>query len=115
MMIDQDRNKLGWYTRKGETERKVRSIRLTDKTWDTLEEKAADHEMSKADFLEALVAGEIKWNEDEETESNVDFDVDEVGEILKEALTLKANKGGQIKIKIKEALEIMGIDLDEKD
>jgi len=114
-MPEQDRNEHGLFTKKGDSERKVRSIRLTDKTWDILEEKANDNDMSKADFLEALAHNEINWDEENENESNLDFDVDEVGKILKEALTIKPNRGGQIKIKIREVLEIMGIELDEKD
>jgi len=113
-MIDQDRNDQGKFTYKGNSERKVRTIRLTDETWNLLGEKSDENDMSKADYLEALATNQISWDTENNTESNLDFDVDEVAEILKEALTLKSNAGGKIKAKIKEDLEIMGIDLNDE-
>lgn len=51
----------GQFIRKGEVERKVRSIRLTDDTWYLLGEKASSCNMNRADFLEALLAKQIEW------------------------------------------------------
>lgn len=115
MMIDQDRNALGWFARKGSSERKIRSIRLTDETWNFLGEKADDNDMTKADFLEAIAAGEIKWNEDDETKSDVDFDIDEVAEILRAALSFKGNATKKIKLEIRKVLELMDIEIDDSD
>jgi hypothetical protein len=113
--MEQDKDERGRFVVKGEVARLVRSIRLTDQCWKILGEKAEDNDMSKADYLEALVRGEINWDDEENqhSEPDLNFDPDEVAELLKEALTLKANAGGKIKLKIKEALELMGFDPDE--
>lgn len=113
-MIEQERDN-GKFAAKGIENRTVRSIRATNSTWNILEEKASEQDMTKADYLEALVAGEIDWeleNSDKEA-TEFDFDVEEVAEILKEALTLKANAGGKIKTEIKRALEMMGIEVED--
>jgi hypothetical protein len=47
---------------------------------------------------------------DSDSEDNSESDLDEVGEILNEALKLKSNAGGAIKTKIREALKLLGID-----
>lgn len=112
-MSEQDRGDRGRFAAKGDVSRAVRSIRLTDTTWEALGEKADDHDMSRADYLEALAAGEVEWDS-EGSESNHDFDPDEVAEILQDALVLKANAGGKIKARIKDALILMGFDPDEE-
>lgn len=114
-MIDQDKDERGRFARKSSSERKIRSIRTTDEVWKLLGEKAEENEMTRADFLEALVNEDVVWNEEKDVESEVDFDVDEVAEILKEALTFKSREGVKIKAKIKEVLELMNIDLDDTD
>lgn len=114
--MEQDKDERGRFAAKGKVIRSVRSIRLTDQCWEILGEKAEDNDMSKADYLEALATGEIEW-ESEEVDApdrlGHDFDPEEVAEILKEALTFKANAGGKIKTKIREALLVMGFDPDE--
>jgi len=113
-MIDQEKDDRGRFSRKGLFERKVRTIRLTDSTWDFLEDKASENDMSKADFLEALANGEITLESEEKSEeSGSNFDVDEIEEILKEVLTFKSREGTKMKEKIKEVLEILGIELDD--
>lgn len=114
-MADQDKDNRGRFTNKSNSERQVRSIRATDEVWNLLGEKAEDNDMTRADFLEALVNEDVVWNEENNVESEVNFDVDEVAEILKEALTFKSNAGGKIKAKIKEVLELMNIDLEDTD
>lgn len=114
-MKDQDKDDLGRFAKKSNSERIVRSIRATDEVWNLLGDKAKENDMTRADFLEALVNEEVVWNEENNVESEVDFDVDEVAEILKEALTLKSNAGGKIKTKIREALELMNVELDDVD
>ena len=114
-MRDQDKDDLGRFAKKSNSERIVRSIRATNETWSLLGDKAEENDMTRADFLEALVNEEVVWNEEKNVESEVDFDVDEVAEILKEALTLKSNAGGKIKAKIKEALALMNIELEDID
>ena len=113
-MPEQDRGDRGRFTKKGNTDRAVRSVRLTDDAWKALGQKADDQDMTRADYLEALTSGDLEW-ESEAKDEELDFDLDEVAEILKEALKLKSNAGGKIKLRIKEALQLMGIDLDEDD
>lgn len=114
--MEQDRGDGGKFAAKGDDIRAVRSVRLTDNTWRTLGERADDQDMTRADYLEALVAGEVEWESEgvESDQQDLDFDPDEIAEILKEALTLKANAGGKIKLRIKEALQLMGYDPDEE-
>lgn len=113
--MEQERDN-GKFAPKGNENRTVRSIRATDRTWNALEDKASEQDMTKADYLEALVSGEIEWeSEDSEKEevSEFDFDVEEVAEILKEALLLRPNAGGKIKTEIKKVLEIIGFGIEE--
>ena len=111
-MVDQDRGDRGRFAAKGDAVRAVRSIRLTDDAWKSLGQKADDQDMTRADYLEALTSGEVDW-ESEAKDEELDFDPDEVAEILREALTLKSNAGGKIKLRIKEALQLIGFDPDE--
>lgn len=116
-MGEQDRSNSGKFAAKGDTVRAIRSIRLTDTTWDKLGDKADEHDISKADYLEALFSGEIDW-ESEDSDSNeneLDFDVSEVTEILQECLKLKGNVSKILKGKIKEVLEIMGEEPEEEE
>jgi len=114
-MAEQEKDDRGRFTSKSSSERKIRSIRATDETWNLLGDKAEENDMTRADFLEALVTGQVEWEKPEigeESNSDLDFDVDEIAEILKEALILKSNAGGKIKTKIREVLELMNIELD---
>lgn len=113
-MSNQERNDKGEFIKKGNLERLTRSIRLSDQTWNLLQDKADENDMSRADFLESLASGEIDWNDENEVESNYDFDVDEVAEILQECLNLKGNVSKILKSKITEVLEIMGIEIEEE-
>lgn len=112
-MVEQDRGDRGRFAAKGDAIRAVRSIRLTDQTWKALGDKADDQDMTRADYLEALASGDVEW-ESQAKDEELDFDPDEVAEILKEALQLKSNAGGKIKLRIKEALQLMGFDPDEE-
>ena len=113
-MVDQDRAEHGLFAKKGNSVRVVRTIRLTDETWNLLGEKADENDMSKADFLESLASGEIDWNEEKEVESELDFDVNEVTEILQECLELKGNVSKILKAKITEVLGIMGVEVEDE-
>lgn len=117
MMIEQERNEGGKFVTKGDAVRAVRSIRLTDDIWAALGDKADEQDMTRADYLEALFAGDIEWESDSDRsdQPDLDFDPNEVAELLREALTLKANAGGKIKSKIREVLGLMGFDSDEND
>jgi hypothetical protein len=54
-----------------------------------------------ADSILALLENDDSSNESE-------FDLDEVTQVLQEALELKANAGGKIKTEIRKALELLG-------
>jgi predicted DNA-binding ribbon-helix-helix protein len=99
-MTELHRSDQGKFAIKGDAPRAVRSIRLTDATWNHLGSLADKNTMTRADFLEALVSGEASW----ENTNNCDSDVGEAVSILKEALMLKANAGSAIKKSIKDAL-----------
>lgn len=113
-MATQDRNDRGKFTAKGDAMRAVRTIRLTDSTWASLADKADSLDMSKADYLEGLFSGEIDWESDdiESDKNDLDFDLDEVAEILSNALTSKERGNKHLKAAIVEVLEIMGQDLE---
>lgn len=113
-MIEQERSDGGKFAAKGDAIRAVRSIRLTDATWSALGDKADDQDMTRADYLEGLFAGEVNWESEECEQTELDFDPEDVVQILREALTLKANAGGKIKLRIKEALQLMGYESDQE-
>lgn len=92
----QSRDKKGRFGNKTKNGRKVRSIRVGDKAWEKLGEKASEQGITRADLVEkfAMDNGVIRGN-------NRDI------EILQEALKLKANSGGAIKKKIREYLSLL--------
>lgn len=114
-MIEQERQGTGKFAPKGSANREVRSIRLTNDTWDALGDKADEHDMSKADYLEGLFSGGIEWDSDsiEPDKNDLDFDPDEVAEILKSVLASKERGNKHLKVAIKEVLELLGQGLDE--
>lgn len=116
-MVEYDRGDGGKFAFKSGTARAVRSIRLTDATWDKLEDKADEHGITKADYLEALFSGEIDWESDDSNsdENELDFDKDEVIEKLKSGLELKGNVSKKLKLIMKEILEIMGEEMEEEE
>jgi predicted DNA-binding protein len=87
----------GKYISKGKSKREVRSIRLTDETWESLNDLAVRQKMTVADFVEEWISGNVIHG------GNIDLI--EIAEILEEALKLKPNAGGAIKTKIREALK----------
>jgi hypothetical protein len=46
--------------------------------------------------------------ENDDSRGESEFDLDEVTQVLQEALELKANAGGKIKTKIRKVLELLG-------
>jgi len=54
-MIKQGRNESGKFTSKSEDIRQVRSIRLTDSTWDTLGKLADQRSITRADLIEEWI------------------------------------------------------------
>lgn len=97
------RNKDGKFLLKGDSERKVRSIRTTDRTWDDFGFEADKRRITRADLLEHWVKGQGLIHP--EGISRIELAV--AVSVLTEALDLKANAGGAIKARIREALEIL--------
>lgn len=96
--MSQARDKKGHFANKGQEKREVRSIRLTDSAWEKLGKMAGDRGITRADLIEEIAA-------DEQLDHSADNK--EVVGILEAALKLKANAGGAIKEKIKEALKLL--------
>lgn len=90
-MTEQSRNKQGQFAPKSDEIRRVRSVRVTDTTWEQLGAMAEERGITRADLLEEWVGSEKRLSE--------------AIAVLEEALTLKANAGGAIKAKIREGLE----------
>jgi hypothetical protein len=100
----------GKFGAKGDEERKVRSLRATDSVWESFGEAAEERGITRADLLESLVEDEV-ISSDGHPASVVDDEIlDEVVELLQDALSLKSNAGGAIKAKIREVLELLGAD-----
>ncbi len=91
-----NRDLRGQFTNKSDSDRWVRSIRVTDKVWEKFGEMAAQRCITRADLLEEIVKEDYKV-----------VDINYAVSILKEALVLKANAGGAIKKQIKKALLIL--------
>ena len=92
----QGRNKKGQFGRKSSTDRKVRSIRVTDEVWEKLGMMASKQSITRADLLEIFANGNSVIHGNRIST-----------ELLEEALKLKANAGGAIKKKIREFLKLL--------
>lgn len=116
-MVEYDRGDGGKFAPKGDTARAMRSFRSNNFTWEVIKNKADEHDLSVADYFEALCSGEIDWeSEDSNSDENeLDFDKDEVIEKLKSGLELKGNVSKKLKLIMKEVLEIMGEEIEEEE
>ena len=92
----QQRNQRGQFASKSNSERRVRSIRVTDEVWDKFGEMAIQRSITRADLLEEIVESNRVIHGDKQAVK-----------ILEEALKLKANAGGAIKKRIKDVLKIL--------
>lgn len=103
--MKQSKNELGHFAAKSDDDRKVRSIRATDETWETFGNWASERGITRADLLEMFTQDRrIEYlNEPCNTQVNLDS----ILSILEEALTYKANAGGAIKTKIREAIALL--------
>lgn len=99
----ENRTDRGTFTLKGDSERQVRSIRATDRTWDDFGFEADKRRITRADLLEQWVRGESIAQHQVATPIEVGLAV----AILNDALALKANSGGAIKAEIRKALELL--------
>lgn len=98
-MSTRPRNDSGQFEAKSDEPRRVRSIRLTDSTWDNLGKLADERSITRADLVEGWMSQNYVLPGNQVNS--------EVIELLEEALTLKANAGGAIKQKIREVLELL--------
>lgn len=56
----QPRNKQGHFTNKSKSDRKVRSIRVTDRVWNKFGEQSDKRHITRADLLEEIFSNEKK-------------------------------------------------------
>ena len=94
--IMQNRNFKGQFVNKSDGNRQVRSIRVTDEIWEKFGNIASERSITRADLLEEIVKS-----------NSLSSSTNQSIIILQEALKLKANAGGAIKEKIREALLIL--------
>lgn len=94
----------GRFIQKSDGKRKIRSIRATDTTWDSLSFQATNQGISMADLLEQWVSSPPVATA---TAPSNTTDLEQVISVLEQALTLKANAGGAIKAEIRKALELL--------
>jgi hypothetical protein len=98
------RNEQGKFAPKSDTERKVRSIRTTDRVWDDFGFEADTRRITRADLLEQWVSSPPVATA---TATSSAADLEQVITILEQALTMKANAGGAIKAQVRKALEML--------
>lgn len=89
-----NRGKSGKFDFKGGDLRRVRSLRATDAVWEKLGEIADQRGITRADVIEKMAYADGKA-------------VEEVIEVLEEALLLKANAGGAIKERVRKAIDLL--------
>ena len=94
--VMQNRNFRGQFVSKSDSNRQVRSIRVTDEIWEKFGNIASERSITRADLLEELVKSNFLSSS---TNQSII--------VLQEALKLKANAGGAIKEKIRKALLIL--------
>ena len=68
-MSNKARNTSGKFAAKSETPRKIRSVNLTDDTWQWLAEVAAQAGVSRNDYLEAMAEGKVPLMETVEADA----------------------------------------------
>lgn len=89
----------GRFAAKSDSERMVRSIRATPRVWDDFGFMADQRRITRADLLEQWVSQSGPSTTQAQSAIAI--------ALLKEALELKANSGGAIKAKIRQALEYL--------
>jgi hypothetical protein len=99
--MKEPRTEQGKFAPKSTAERKVRSIRVTDRAWDDFGFEADKRRITRADLLEMWVTSPPA------TSPSGAADLAQVISVLEQALTLKANAGGAIKAEIRKALELL--------
>jgi|688.fasta_scaffold969236_1 hypothetical protein len=100
--MKEPRTEQGKFAPKSTAERKVRSIRATDRTWDDFGFEADKRRITRADLLEM-------WTSEPPAPPTATSaaNLEDVISVLEQALTMKANAGGAIKAEIRKALELL--------
>lgn len=86
-MNKQERNKSGKFLPKSEEMRKVRSIRLTDSTWEKLGDLANERSITRADLLEEWMFDGITAEQDNLSKESADLlDLTEIRDLFLSSL-----------------------------
>ena len=106
------RNKLGVFINKSKSPRMNRTLRMTNEVWERLGNLAESQDMTRSDLLEAWTLNDAGHGEIMDRIQDLGSHaghglVDRAIEILNEGLTFKANAGGKIKAKIREAVSLL--------
>lgn len=86
----------------GEEPRIVRSLRATDTVWERFGMLSERQGITKADLLEQVVT---HWCDCTNAKATLITDMNDIIDALEAALKLPANRGGAIKLVIKDVLE----------
>ena len=103
--MKEPRTEQGKFAAKSDSERKVRSIRATDRVWDDFGFEADKRRITRADLLE-MWAGEPPQSAATD-ERPGRGDVAAALAVLEAALTMRANAGGAIKAEIRRAITLL--------
>lgn len=105
-MVEQGRTQDGKFASKSEEYRRVRSIRLTDSTWETLGAIATQRGITRADLLEQLVEeGVISQSQES---SSFGKTAAEIEELIERVLADPAvTRNGKDKGAVKRGLEAL--------
>jgi predicted DNA-binding ribbon-helix-helix protein len=107
-MAEQGRTEGGKFAPKSDEPRHVRSIRLTDATWEVLGAIATQRSITRADLLEQLVeSGLISQSQSQEVES-FEKTVVEIEQLMKQVLAdPSVTRNGKDRGAVKRALEAL--------
>lgn len=97
-----DRGDRGKLLPLGDQPRIVRSLRATDKVWERFGKLSDKLGITKADLLDQVVT---HWCDCTNAKATLITDMSDIIEALEAALKLPANRGGAIKLVIRDVLE----------
>ncbi len=106
------RDKKGKFTTKSAGPRKTKTIRVTDEVWKKFGKLADNQKISRADLLEIWIKDHVthglKNKSDRENSVHVSHGlIEKTIAVLTEALPLKSNAGGKIKIQVRKAIALL--------
>lgn len=103
------RDKGGRFTPKSEEQRKVRTVRATDAVWNELGRRATDESVTRADLLEMWMSEDAGTSNPQQPSEKISPEVvEQLRELIAEALTIPSNKGGGIKKKLRDMQALIG-------